>query len=76
MAKHLLLKHYRGAPAPVNAVPMDQWSPDEVEAHIRFMNDFARRTMFVCRGQSPSHDGTGGESSFFNQMVDNGQTPA
>jgi hypothetical protein len=43
MAKYLLLKHYRGAPAPVNCVPMDQWKPDEVEAHIRFMNDFAAR---------------------------------
>ena len=40
MAKYLLLKHYRGAPAPVNDVPMDQWTPDEVEAHIRFMIDF------------------------------------
>src|SRR3954451_2822615 len=43
MAKYLLLKHYRGAPAPVNNVPMDQWTPDEVEAHVRFMNDFAAR---------------------------------
>src|SRR3954465_3148146 len=43
MAKYLLLKHYRGAPAAVNNVPMDQWTPDEVEAHIRFMNDFATR---------------------------------
>src|SRR5438309_10196620 len=43
MAKYLLLKHYRGAPTPVNDVPMDQWKPDEVEAHIRFMNDFAAR---------------------------------
>jgi hypothetical protein len=43
MAKYLLLKHYRGAPAAVNNVPMDQWSPDEVEAHIGFMRDFAAR---------------------------------
>ena len=43
MAKYLLLKHYRGAPAPVNDVPMDQWAPDEVDAHIRFMRDFAAR---------------------------------
>ena len=43
MAKYLLLKHYRGAPAPVNNVPMDQWAPDEVEAHIQFMRDFAAR---------------------------------
>ena len=43
MAKYLLLKHYRGAPAPVNEVPMDRWTPDEVEAHMRFMSDFAAR---------------------------------
>src|SRR6188474_1634919 len=43
MAKYLLLKHYRGAPAAVNNVPMDQWKPDEVEAHIQFMNDFAAK---------------------------------
>ncbi|MEJ8281389.1 YciI family protein [Pseudonocardia spirodelae] len=41
MAKYLLLKHYRGAPAPVNDVPMDRWEPQEVTAHIRFMQDFA-----------------------------------
>src|SRR3954454_22100089 len=28
MAKYLLLKHYRGAPEPVNSVPMDQWTPE------------------------------------------------
>jgi len=27
MATYLLLKHYRGAPASGNDVPMDQWSP-------------------------------------------------
>ena len=43
MAKYLLLKHYRGAPAAVNNVPMDQWTPDEVEAHFQFMRDFADR---------------------------------
>lgn len=43
MAKYLLLKHYRGAPAPINNVPMDQWTPDEVTAHIQFMADFAAR---------------------------------
>ena len=41
MAKYLLLKHYRGAPAPLNDVPMDQWTPDEVEAHVQYMRDFA-----------------------------------
>ena len=43
MAKYLLLKHYRGAPASVNDVPMDQWTPEEVTAHIRYMDDFAAR---------------------------------
>lgn len=43
MAKFLLLKHYRGAPAPVNDVPMDRWTPEEVSNHIQFMNDFAAR---------------------------------
>ena len=60
MAKYLLLKHYRGAPAAVNDVPMDQWTPDEVEAHIQFMNDFAARLEssgeFVD-GQALSPDG-------------------
>jgi hypothetical protein len=43
MAKYLLLKHYRGAPASVNDVPMDRWTPEEVSAHIRYMQDFAAR---------------------------------
>jgi hypothetical protein len=43
MGKYLLLKHYRGAPAPVNDVPMDKWTPEEVTAHIQYMNDFAAR---------------------------------
>jgi hypothetical protein len=41
MAKYLLLKHYRGAPAPVNDVPMDQWTPEEFTAHVQYMHDFA-----------------------------------
>ena len=60
MAKYLLLKHYRGAPAPVNDVPMDQWKPDEVEAHIQFMNDFAARlegSGEFIDGQALSPDG-------------------
>ncbi len=38
MAKYLLLKHYRGAPASVNNVAMDQWTPQEVEDHVQYMN--------------------------------------
>ena len=42
--KYLLLKHYRGGPAPaVNCQPMDQWTPKEVDAHLQFMRDFAAR---------------------------------
>ena len=42
--KYLLLKHYRGGPAPaVNYAPMDQWSPQEVDAHMKYMHDFAAR---------------------------------
>jgi len=43
MTKYLLLKHYRGAPTPVNNVPMDRWTPEEVSAHIKYMQDFAGR---------------------------------
>ncbi|MEU1719855.1 YciI family protein [Actinomadura sp. ATCC 39365] len=43
MAKYLLLKHYRGAPAAVNDVPMGQWTPEEVAAHVQYMRDFAAR---------------------------------
>ena len=42
--KYLLLKHYRGGPAPaVGWVPMDQWTPKEVDAHMQYMRDFAAR---------------------------------
>ena len=43
MAKYLLLKHYRGAPAAVNEVPMDQRTPEEFSAHMQYMRDFATR---------------------------------
>jgi len=43
MAKYLMLKHYRGAPAARNDVMMDRWTPEEVTAHIQYMNDFADR---------------------------------
>lgn len=43
MGKYLLLKHYRGAPKGVNDVPMDQWTPEEITAHVQYMEDFAQR---------------------------------
>jgi hypothetical protein len=44
MAKYLILKHYRGGPAPtVDYPPADQWTPDEWDAHLQFMRDFLAR---------------------------------
>jgi hypothetical protein len=43
MAKYLLLKHYRGGPASVNDMQMDQWTPEELAAHVQYMGDFAAR---------------------------------
>ncbi len=53
MAKYLLLKHYRGPKTSVNDVPMDQWTPEEVDAHIGYMDDFADR----LRGSGEFVDG-------------------
>src|SRR3954465_15182206 len=61
MAKYLLLKHYRGAPAPVNDVPMDRWTPEEISAHMQFMHDFGARleaTGGVRGGRAPPPGGT------------------
>ena len=61
MAKYLLLKHYRGAPAAVNDVPMDQWTPEEVTAHMQYMDDWAKRletTGEYVDGQALLPDGT------------------
>ena len=44
MAKYLMLKHYRAhTPTPHDFPPLDQWKPEEVEAHFQFMRDFAAR---------------------------------
>ena len=45
MAKYLLLKHYRGGPTPHPefSAPMDRWTPEEVDAHMAYMRDFAAR---------------------------------
>ena len=38
MPKYLLLKHYRGGPEAHRPVPpMDQWAPEDVEAHMAFL---------------------------------------
>jgi hypothetical protein len=44
--KYLMLKHYRApdGPAPIaDLPPMDHWTPEEVDAHIGYMRDFAAR---------------------------------
>ena len=39
MPKYLLLKHYRGGPEPHRRVPpIDQWAPEDVEAHTAFQH--------------------------------------
>jgi hypothetical protein len=62
MAKYLLLKHYRGGPAPlVDIDPMDKWTPAEVDAHIQYMRDFAAKlesTGEYVDGQALSPEGT------------------
>jgi hypothetical protein len=61
MTKYLLLKHYRGAPEAVNGVPMDQWTPKEIEDHLQYMADFATRlegTGEYVDGQALSPEGT------------------
>ncbi|HEX7661490.1 MAG TPA: YciI family protein [Pseudonocardiaceae bacterium] len=60
--KCLLLKHYRGGPTPVEGwVTMDHWTPEEVDAHVRYMNDFAdrlRETGEFVDSQALAPDGT------------------
>ena len=42
--KYLLLKHYRGGPTPVTDMPMiDKWTPEEISAHVNYMQEFAAR---------------------------------
>src|SRR3954465_13575690 len=41
MPKYLLLKHYRGGPEPHHPFPpMDQWAPEDVDAHMAFLRHF------------------------------------
>jgi len=61
MPKYLLLKHYRGGPDPLDTdVPFDQWTPEEFDAHVAFMHDFAaslETTGEFVDGQALSPDG-------------------
>ena len=64
--KYLMLKHYTGSgPAgsdrTFDCPPMDQWTPEEIRAHIQFMDDFAKRleeTGEYVDGQAVSPEGT------------------
>jgi hypothetical protein len=59
--KYLLLKHYQGGPTRTfECEPMDKWTPDEVDAHIKFMQHFAGRlesTGEFVDGQAVAPDG-------------------
>jgi hypothetical protein len=43
MPKYLLLKHYSGAPEQYKPCPpMDQWAPEDVDAHMKFLHEVSR----------------------------------
>ncbi|GAA3533110.1 YciI family protein [Aeromicrobium panaciterrae] len=63
MAKYLLLKHYRGGPAPITKIePMDEWAPEDVDAHVQFMRDFA--TKLQESGEFVNHEALSPEGTF------------
>ncbi|WP_225998299.1 YciI family protein [Myceligenerans pegani] len=61
--KYLLLKHYRGGPEgqDYGTAPMEEWTPEEISAHIAFMrkvaDDLRERGEYVD-GQALSPEGT------------------
>jgi len=71
MAKYLLLKHYRGVPemVPGTDAPMHEWTPDEISAHVAFMDDlidelkatgrFVDAQALAPRGAFVRYDGEG-----------------
>ena len=42
MPKYLLLKHYQGGPELPGFAPMDQWTPEEITAHMDFQHEVTR----------------------------------
>ena len=62
MPQFLLLKHYRGGPElPEPVPPMDEWAPEDVDRHLRFLDDCATMLKesgeFVdASGLSPERD--------------------
>jgi hypothetical protein len=50
MPKYLLLKHYRGGPEPHRPVPpMDEWAPEDVEAHMAFQHHVDAQALAPAR---------------------------
>jgi hypothetical protein len=50
MPRYLLLKHYTGGPEPYRPYPpLDQWDPEDVEAHFAFLRQV--RDVLVERGE-------------------------
>ena len=64
MAKYLLLKHYRGGPEqrPNAKPPMEQWTPEEVSAHLAFMQHVI--DVLDERGEFVSADALSPEGAF------------
>ena len=71
MPKYLLLKRYRGGPEPHRAVPpIDQWAPEDVEAHIG--EQYANRTSGSggkAKVESCSMVRSGPNATFSNQTI-------
>jgi hypothetical protein len=58
MPKYLLLKHYRGGPDPHRPVPpMDQWPPEDVEAHMAFLKHVSELLEGERRVRRRAHTG-------------------
>ena len=59
MPKYLLLKHYRGGPEPHHPfLPMDQWAPEDVEAHMAFQRH-VNELLQEAQGANPSPRSSG-----------------
>jgi hypothetical protein len=70
MAKYLLLKHYQGGPErmPNGRTPMDQWTPEEISAHMAFMNHVA--DVFRSRGEFVDAQALSPEGTFVRYDAD------
>jgi hypothetical protein len=63
MPKYLLLKHYNGGPEPVPGfVGMNEWTPDEIQAHINFQHETVR--MLTESGELVGAEGISPEGEY------------